>query len=151
MIVSLHEITLEILEKDKKPQKTLEDQLKEGNAPGFTIPLTMKKVKPGETAIFECLPYGNPFPEIKWLKDGLEIPAASGAKIEALPDGTQRLTLENVDFMSEGYYRCVAANTHGTASTKAELELLGIRPVLLTACMLIVHTYALEHKIIFRR
>lgn len=115
---------MQFLEKEKKPQKTLEDQLKEGNAPGFTTPLTMKKIKSGETAVFECLPYGNPFPDIKWMKDGIEIPA-SGAKIEALPDGTQRLTLENVDFLSEGYYRCVATNSYGTASTKAELEVLG--------------------------
>jgi hypothetical protein len=70
----------------------------------------MKRGKPKETVIFECLPYGQPFPNIKWLKDGIEIKPGEGIKIEALPDGTQKLILENVDFPSEGFYRCVATN-----------------------------------------
>ena len=98
-----------------------------GLAPGFTIPLTVKHAKPGDKVIFECLPYGKPFPAIKWLKDGIEIIPGDGIQIEALPDGTQRLVLDNVDFPSEGYYRCVATNEHGTASTKAELILHGER------------------------
>jgi hypothetical protein len=96
--------------------------------------LTMKKVKAGEKVVFECLPYGNPFPAIKWLKDGIEITSSSGVNIEALPDGTQRLTIESVDFLSEGYYRCVATNEYGTASTKAELELLGTKMNAVYAC-----------------
>lgn len=51
----------------------MEDELKEGKAPGFSVPLTMKRVKQGEEAILECVPYGKPFPAIKWLKDGIEI------------------------------------------------------------------------------
>lgn len=94
--------------------------------------------------MFECLPYGNPFPEIKWLKDGkcslvtpshgcmhgilgMELAPGDKVKIEALPDGTQRVILDNVDFLAEGNYRCVATNPHGTASTKGELKLSGDR------------------------
>ncbi|KAI1702841.1 sodium:neurotransmitter symporter family domain-containing protein [Ditylenchus destructor] len=47
--------------------------------------------------------------------------------MEALPDGTQKLMVSNVDFLSEGFFRCVATNPHGTASTKAELKVIGDR------------------------
>lgn len=85
----------------------------------------MKKAKLGETVVFECLPYGKPFPSIKWMKDGIELLPKDGITIEAAEDGTQKLTIPNIDVLSEGYYRCVATNEHGTASTKAELTLIG--------------------------
>lgn len=86
----------------------------------------MKRARPGEFVIFECLPYGKPFPIIKWLKDGIELVPNNGIKIESLNDETQRLIVDNVDFLSEGFYRCVATNEYGTASTKAELALIGM-------------------------
>uniref|UniRef100_A0A1I7S955 Muscle M-line assembly protein unc-89 n=1 Tax=Bursaphelenchus xylophilus TaxID=6326 RepID=A0A1I7S955_BURXY len=110
--------------KSRQP-RSISEQLNKGKAPGFTIPLTIKKAKLGDTVTFECLPYGEPFPGIKWMKDGMELLPKDGIKIEAAEDGTQRLILENVDMLSEGYYRCVATNEHGTASTKAELVLIG--------------------------
>lgn len=76
---------------------------------------------------FECLPFGNPFPSIKWLKDGLELFSDEKIKMEAAADGTQRLILSDVTFLSEGYFRCVATNEHGTASTKAELVIEGMK------------------------
>ncbi len=103
----------------------MQEEAKAGNAPGFTIPLTIKRGKPGDTIVFECLPYGKPFPEIKWLKDGIEQQQSGQLLIEAAADGTQRLTVKNIDFFSEGYYRCVATNEYGTASTKAELIVEG--------------------------
>ncbi len=80
-----------------------------------------------QTAVFECLPYGKPFPDIKWLKDGIELGATDKVRIEALDDGTQRLTIVDADFFAEGFYRCVAQNEYGTASTKAELIVDGRR------------------------
>lgn len=117
------EVTVQL--KDRKP-RSIEDQLKGGKAPGFSIPLTVKHAKAGDTVVFECLPYGDSFPGIKWLKDGIELSEGPGVHIEALPDGTQKLTIDNVEFLSEGYYRCVATNEHGTASTKAELTVAGL-------------------------
>ncbi|KAL3121108.1 hypothetical protein niasHT_005368 [Heterodera trifolii] len=118
------------VQREKKPKEDLKELAKEfGRAPGFTIPLTVKHVKPGDTVVFECLPYGKPFPDIKWMKDGIELVPSEGMKIEALPDGTQRLTLDTVDFLAEGYYRCVATNEHGTASTRAELAIHGEKPL----------------------
>ena len=46
-------------------------------------------------------------------------------RMESLEDGTQKLHVSGVTFVSEGYFRCVATNEHGTASTKAELVVEG--------------------------
>lgn len=111
--------------KDRTKPAFDDSQALEGNAPGFSIPLTVKRAKPGETVVFECLPYGKPFPQIKWLKDGIELVPSEKIKIEALDDHTQRLTIDDVDILSSGYFRCVATNEFGTASTKAELTITG--------------------------
>ncbi|ETN83967.1 hypothetical protein NECAME_07120, partial [Necator americanus] len=112
---------------ERKPAPDFDATLKEGKAPGFTVPLTIRRAKPGDKVIFECVPYGNPFPQIKWLKDGIELTATDKISFESLPDGTQRLHLTDVDFFSEGFFRCVATNEYGTASTKAELRIDGDR------------------------
>lgn len=69
------------LVEEKKPQRSWEFLVKEGKAPGFSTPLTMKRVKIGETVVMECVPYGKPFPEIKWLKDGIELVKTSKVKV----------------------------------------------------------------------
>ncbi|KIH58432.1 immunoglobulin I-set domain protein [Ancylostoma duodenale] len=112
-----------VIQKERKPAADLDASLSQGKAPGFTIPLTIRRAKPGEKVTFECLPYGNPFPQIKWLKDGIELTASDKISFESLTDGTQRLHLTDVDFFSEGFFRCVATNEYGTASTKAELRI----------------------------
>ncbi|KAK5975978.1 hypothetical protein GCK32_004118, partial [Trichostrongylus colubriformis] len=116
-----------VIQKERKPITDFDATIKEGKAPGFTVPLTIRRAKKGADVTFECVPYGNPFPQIRWLKDGIEIVESSKIRIEASEDGTQRLHLSEVDFFSEGYYRCVATNEHGTASTKAELVIDGDR------------------------
>uniref|UniRef100_A0AC35UA75 Muscle M-line assembly protein unc-89 n=1 Tax=Rhabditophanes sp. KR3021 TaxID=114890 RepID=A0AC35UA75_9BILA len=100
-----------------------------GSAPGFTIPLFVKRCKVGESVTFECLPFGKPFPDVKFLKDGMQLHDSADVKIESQPEGMQRLTLSNVTFEQEGYYRCVVSNAFGTASTKAELTVQGDRSV----------------------
>uniref|UniRef100_A0AAF5HXT5 Uncharacterized protein n=1 Tax=Strongyloides stercoralis TaxID=6248 RepID=A0AAF5HXT5_STRER len=107
--------------KGRKLSRDYISDLSSGNAPGFITPLTIKRVKVGDDVTFECLPYGKPFPDIKWLKDGLELSNSSDIIIESEVEGKQRLTIKSVKFESEGYYRCVATNNYGTASTKAEL------------------------------
>ncbi|KJH44301.1 immunoglobulin I-set domain protein [Dictyocaulus viviparus] len=110
-----------VIQKERKPATDFDASLKEGKAPGFTVPLTVRRAKPGDNVTFECVPYGNPFPQIKWLKDGMELLSSEKITFESLQDETQRLHLTDVNFFNEGYYRCVATNEYGTASTKAEL------------------------------
>lgn len=45
----------------------------------------MKRAKAGDTVILECVPYGKPFPEIKWLKDGIEIEINDKIKVTLFP------------------------------------------------------------------
>ncbi len=92
-----------------------------GKAPGFIRPLTICRVAEGGRATFSCLPYGEPFPTVKWLKDGLEVTPSDRFKISALPDGTQQLVIEDVDLADAACYRCVLTNEHGTSSSKADL------------------------------
>uniref|UniRef100_A0A8R1DN92 Ig-like domain-containing protein n=1 Tax=Caenorhabditis japonica TaxID=281687 RepID=A0A8R1DN92_CAEJA len=113
-----------VIRGDRKP-RDIDSSIRDGKAPGFTTPLTIRRAKPGESVTFECLPFGNPFPSIKWLKDGLELLPSDKIRMESAADGTQRLILTDVNFLSEGYFRCVATNEHGTASTKAELVIDG--------------------------
>ncbi|CEF63660.1 Hemicentin-1 [Strongyloides ratti] len=112
--------------KGRKISRDYTSDLSSGNAPGFITPLTIKRVKVGEDVTFECLPYGKPFPDIKWLKDGLELSNSQNVIIESETEGKQRLTIKSAKFESEGYYRCVATNSFGTASTKAELIVTGM-------------------------
>uniref|UniRef100_A0A0N5CB57 Muscle M-line assembly protein unc-89 n=1 Tax=Strongyloides papillosus TaxID=174720 RepID=A0A0N5CB57_STREA len=112
--------------KGRKTSRDYTNDLSSGNAPGFITPLTIKRVKVGEDVTFECLPYGKPFPDIKWLKDGLDLSNSGDVTIDSEPEGKQRLTIKSVKFDSEGYYRCVASNSYGTASTKAELVVTGM-------------------------
>ncbi|GMS98905.1 hypothetical protein PENTCL1PPCAC_21080, partial [Pristionchus entomophagus] len=114
------------------PRKPISDAidaaLKPGKAPGFSTHLMTRRGKRGDTITFECVPYGDPFPTIKWMKDGIEL-TPDGVKIRAEEgaDKTQRLIITDAQFVSEGTYRCVATNEHGTASTKAECIVEGDR------------------------
>lgn len=113
------------LAKEKKAPLTLEEELIKGRAPGFIKPLTVRRVAEGNEAVFTCLPFGNPFPKIQWLKDGVELSSGDRISLESLEDGQQRLIVRETMTSDEGYYRCVASNDHGTSSTKAELIVEG--------------------------
>lgn len=68
--------------KERKSTRNFEDEIRKSNAPGFSVPLTMKRAKAGDTVILECVPYGKPFPEIKWLKDGIQIEVNDKIKVK---------------------------------------------------------------------
>uniref|UniRef100_A0A5S6Q4D7 Immunoglobulin I-set domain protein n=1 Tax=Trichuris muris TaxID=70415 RepID=A0A5S6Q4D7_TRIMR len=92
---------VKVTKEEKKPLMNLEDQLKQGKAPGFIHPLTVK--------------------HIRWLKDGVEISPSERIKIQADNDGWQSLFISDALLSDDGFYRCVASNDFGTNSTKAEL------------------------------
>ncbi|KHJ47494.1 immunoglobulin I-set domain protein [Trichuris suis] len=113
--------TVKVTKEESKALMNLEDQIKQGKAPGFIHPLTVKRITAGGSVVLECLPYGNPFPDIRWLKDGVEISPSERIKVKAEKDGWQRLFISDALLSDDGFYRCVASNDFGTNSTKAEL------------------------------
>ncbi|CDW55769.1 Muscle M line assembly protein unc 89 [Trichuris trichiura] len=113
--------TVKVTKEETKALMNLEDQIKQGRAPGFIHPLTVKRITAGGSVVLECLPYGNPFPDIRWLKDGVEISPSERIKVKAEKDGWQRLFISDALLSDDGFYRCVASNDFGTNSTKAEL------------------------------
>ncbi|KAL7294623.1 hypothetical protein TKK_0011927 [Trichogramma kaykai] len=56
---------------------------------------------------------GSPIPTVAWYKDGELIVPDDHVKIEVLPDGTMRLSIEHVKPTDSGAYKVVASNTGG--------------------------------------
>ena len=56
---------------------------------------------------------GSPIPIVKWYKDGEEIKPDGHIKLETLPDGTMKLSIDNVVPTDCGAYKVVGANTGG--------------------------------------
>lgn len=67
-----------------------------------------------------------PVPEVKWFKDGNEVVPSEHVRIESLPDGTNRLTVDSVKVEDQGNYRCEATNNAGSMSSKAPLTVNGV-------------------------
>ena len=56
---------------------------------------------------------GSPIPIVKWYKDGEEIQPDGHIKIETLPDGTMKLSIDNIVPTDCGAYKVVASNSGG--------------------------------------
>uniref|UniRef100_A0A914KKC3 Ig-like domain-containing protein n=1 Tax=Meloidogyne incognita TaxID=6306 RepID=A0A914KKC3_MELIC len=87
----------------------------DGEAPDFTEPIRPITVRVGGTGILEGKVTGLPFPEIKWYKgDQLLVQGANPRyRIEAHPDGTQRLIISDAQLGDMDDYRCEASNKYG--------------------------------------
>lgn len=120
------EATLTVVEALEKEQQ---------KAPEFIIKLSDKSVNPKEKVTFECKvepPQAQvcfivksmiKFLQTHWLKDNKPIEESPPkVKIEKYDDGTQRLTIEQVE-MDEGNYKCVAQNEAGKTETSANLTI----------------------------
>lgn len=69
---------------------------------------------------------GTPKPEIKWYRGEKQLQEDSHILIESLPDGTQRLTLKNVEAADSAEYRCMASNEYGDVWSDVTLAVKGI-------------------------
>ncbi|KAH7680305.1 Immunoglobulin I-set domain containing protein, partial [Aphelenchoides avenae] len=90
-------------------------------APEFLQELKPVQANEGDKAVFECKVAGTPQPKVRWFKDGQELKDGDGCRIEALPDGTHRLILDNCKVDDQGNYRVEATNDAGSTSSKAPL------------------------------
>ncbi|XP_046430813.1 obscurin isoform X9 [Neodiprion fabricii] len=87
------------------------------SAPTFsrTLPRSAE-VDEGEPLELKAKLDGSPIPSVKWFKNGEEVKPDGHIKIESLPDGTVKLTIENVKPTDCGAYKLIATNPNGDAA-----------------------------------
>lgn len=93
--------------------------------PDFIVPLMDQHLDKGTRQLtWRCEARGVPFPEYTWYKNGEKIQNSSD---------NNRLVVGNTIFLrnlqhdrDSGMYQCIAENSHGVASTSAQLRILGI-------------------------
>ncbi|XP_076638516.1 obscurin isoform X8 [Colletes latitarsis] len=91
---------------------------------GQTLPRSTE-VDEGEPLVLKAMVDGSPAPEVSWFKDGEKIVPDEHVKIETLPDGTTKLTIDNVKPTDCGAYKLVISNSTGE---HASLCAVAIKP-----------------------
>ncbi|XP_022102574.1 peroxidasin homolog isoform X3 [Acanthaster planci] len=89
--------------------------------PHFVVEPSDVDAVEGNNVYFSCRAMGDPEPEIVWLHNSVEIPAATlnavGSKYSILNDGT--LMIQNANGDDEGEYECMARNAVGETTSEA--------------------------------
>ncbi|XP_043255290.1 obscurin-like isoform X3 [Colletes gigas] len=91
---------------------------------GQTLPRSTE-VDEGEPLVLKAMIDGSPAPEVSWFKDGEKIVPDEHVKLETLPDGTTKLTIDNVKPTDCGAYKLVISNSTGE---HASLCAVAIKP-----------------------
>lgn len=91
-------------------------------APEFVSDLTSCQVTEGQAVVLECAVKGKPPPEVHWYKDGKEVKPDKDHKIEALPDGTLKLSIQKATSKDVGDYTVEAVSPAGKATTEGHLD-----------------------------
>ncbi|XP_015125416.1 neuroglian isoform X2 [Diachasma alloeum] len=84
--------------------------------PKITEPPENGATVDGETVTMICKVFGAPKPEVKWIRNGLEL---TGGRYKTLETGDLEIT--NVNFGDAGTYTCHAANKFGQVEASAAL------------------------------
>ncbi|XP_036374685.1 obscurin isoform X3 [Megalops cyprinoides] len=91
-------------------------------APVFLTELHSQDVPDGYPVSFDCVVIGKPPPTVRWFKDGKLIEENDHYMINEDQEGCHQLIITAVLPSDMGVYRCMAENSSGIASTKAELR-----------------------------
>ncbi|XP_045080717.1 obscurin isoform X5 [Coregonus clupeaformis] len=91
-------------------------------APVFLTELQSQDVPDGNPVSFDCVVIGKPPPSVRWFKDGKLLEENDHYMINEDQEGCHQLIITTVLPSDMGVYRCMAENTSGIASTKAELR-----------------------------
>uniref|UniRef100_A0A1B6FN80 Obscurin n=1 Tax=Cuerna arida TaxID=1464854 RepID=A0A1B6FN80_9HEMI len=71
----------------------------------------------GDTLDLKAKVDGSPMPSVKWLKDGEPLVPSERVKITVAPDGSVRLTIDNMQPADCGAYKLLAVNDNGESSS----------------------------------
>ncbi|XP_078309462.1 contactin-4-like [Crassostrea virginica] len=91
--------------------------------PIFTIPLMDQHVDRDSELVWRCQAYGIPPPTYTWYRDGQLLSGGGGVTLAG-----NILTIPRVQGDQAGMYQCMASNTHGTATSTAQLRVLAFPP-----------------------
>ncbi|XP_025067419.1 obscurin isoform X18 [Alligator sinensis] len=103
----------------KRPPPPL---LTSDTAPIFITELQNQEVQDGYPVSFDCVVIGKPLPTVRWFKDGKVLEEDDHYMINEDQEGCHQLIITAVVPTDMGVYRCLAENSMGVASTKAELR-----------------------------
>uniref|UniRef100_A0A8C6FVI4 Obscurin n=1 Tax=Moschus moschiferus TaxID=68415 RepID=A0A8C6FVI4_MOSMO len=91
-------------------------------APVFLTELQNQEVLDGYPVSFDCVVTGQPVPTVRWFKDGRLLEEDDHYMISEDQQGGHQLIITAVVPADMGVYRCLAENSVGVSSTKAELR-----------------------------
>lgn len=91
-------------------------------APVFLTELQNQEVQDGYPVSFDCVVTGQPVPSVRWFKDGKLLEEDDHYMINEDQQGGHQLIITAVVPTDMGVYRCLAENSVGVSSTKAELR-----------------------------
>lgn len=91
-------------------------------APVFLTELQNQEVLDGYPVSFDCVVTGQPVPSVRWFKDGRVLEEDDHYMISEDQQGGHQLIITAVVPADMGVYRCLAENSVGVSSTKAELR-----------------------------
>ncbi|KAM5307883.1 obscurin isoform 1-T1 [Glossophaga mutica] len=92
------------------------------SAPVFLTELQNQEVLDGYPVSFDCVVTGQPVPSVRWFKDGRVLEEDDHYMISDDQQGGHQLIITAVVPADMGVYRCLAENSVGVSSTKAELR-----------------------------
>lgn len=101
-------------------EKIVQKPVVKTRPPKFVTPVIGKIVDQGVDVVLEGILDALPSPEIKWLKNGVEIKPSDDVKI-SWGLNKARLELKNVNSDTAGRYTCQAVNEAGTAVSTSDL------------------------------
>uniref|UniRef100_A0A4W2EVZ8 non-specific serine/threonine protein kinase n=1 Tax=Bos indicus x Bos taurus TaxID=30522 RepID=A0A4W2EVZ8_BOBOX len=104
------------------PSAPLEPVLAAEAAPVFLTELQNQEVLDGYPVSFDCVVTGQPVPTVRWFKDGRMLEEDDHYMISEDQQGGHQLIITAVVPADMGVYRCLAENSVGVSSTKAELR-----------------------------
>ncbi|WAR31029.1 DSCAM-like protein [Mya arenaria] len=97
-------------------------------APIFIEPPIGKTVEKGKLAHLSCYVQGDPFPEVTWLFEDVEVTVSNTVSFR---QGNQELWIGNINKGNEGTYTCRAVNRYGAIQTKVYIKVLDSAAVIM--------------------
>lgn len=106
--------------KTEKIQEVVAKPVIKKRPPKFVTPVIGKIVDVGADVVLEGILDGSPTPDVKWLKNGIELKPSDDIKI-SYSHNKATLELKNVNSSSGGKFTCEASNEAGSAVSTSDV------------------------------